>query len=794
MSRSKPRRRKNKRQRRCPGAGPKSRKRTTVSARKSPPARKAAKPASLRKPKRRSVHPERASTTGSRSETADSEAAGPSRKELWLAAVVVVAGIIVYWNSFSGVFLFDDFRNIVDNQAIRRLWPVWAHLSGSFRPLVDLSVAINYSVGKLDVWGYHAFYLAIHLLAALVLFGVVRRTLMLERLRSSFGRSAQWLALAVSLIWVVHPLHTEAVTYIIHRAEAMMGLCYLLTLYCMIRGVESPRRRWRWYATAAVASAAGMGCKEVVATAPVVVLLYDRVFLSRSFRELFRQRWGLYAMLAASWLVLVATGLVEEAVSPHPTRGAAGLGYAGFGPKQYLLTQPGVILHYLKLSFWPHPLCVDYGWPVAKTLGEVFVPVIVVLTLLIATGWALWRRGQLGFLGAWFFVILAPTSSFIPIQDPACDRRMYLPLAALVVLAVLGGYRGWRQLGSRLSWSRRTQTVVVVVLPLTIAGLLGYGTITRNRDYHSAVAMWCSVVATAPNNARGYNGLGVALRKQGQVAEAVRYHQKAISIDPNYARAHTNLAIALAEQGSSDQAIEHYTRALQSKPKSAKAHYNLARLLRSQGKTDQAIVHYEKALELDPNYAYAHTNLGIILAERGSLDDAVDHYRRALRVNPDLVQAHFQLGKAWLAKQNYSLAIEQFNEVLRLDPENAETHMNLGIAYQQREALDDALRHYSKAVQLNPKHYKALNNLGNVYLAKGKYAQAIEKFNAALRIKPNFATPRYNLGRAFRRQGKIHEAIAVYREVLRINPNHVNSRKALNRALAELEQPVEPTR
>src|SRR6266478_10167003 len=184
---------------------------------------------------------------------------------------LIGAGVAVYYNSFAGVFLLDDHWRILDNLQIRQLWPPWHALAHNSRPLVQVSLAVNYALGGLNVWGYHAFNLAVHLLGGLVLFGIVRRMLQSERPRARYGASACWLALAVAAIWLVHPLQTESVTYLIQRAESLMGLFYLLTLYCGIRGVQSPRPG-AWFLGAVVACGLGMGSKEVMVTAPIMML------------------------------------------------------------------------------------------------------------------------------------------------------------------------------------------------------------------------------------------------------------------------------------------------------------------------------------------------------------------------------------------------------------------------------------------------------------------------------------------------------------------------------------------
>ena len=175
------------------------------------------------------------------------------------AALLVVVGVLIYLNSFNGQIVFDDVV-ITDDPSIRQLWPPWSAMFSPnqvTRPLVGLSLAINYAMSGTDLWSYHLFNLAIHILAALTLFGVVRRTLLTEKLKDRFGKASTALALAVALIWMVHPLHTESVTYLIQRSEAMCGLFYLLTLYCVIRG-HSSRPAALWYTAAVLSCAAGM--------------------------------------------------------------------------------------------------------------------------------------------------------------------------------------------------------------------------------------------------------------------------------------------------------------------------------------------------------------------------------------------------------------------------------------------------------------------------------------------------------------------------------------------------------
>ncbi len=556
-----------------------------------------------------------------------------------LAPVILVgAGLCAFLNGLGGPFIFDDRFAIPANPTIRHLWPIWDALSPpgqgcavAGRPVVNLSLAINYAVGGLDVRGYHAVNVALHLLAGLTLFGIVRRTLSGARVASA---DATWLATAVALLWLVHPIQTESVTYIVQRTELMMGLFFLLTLYAVIRGAGSMHPA-RWYAAAVLSCVLGMGSKEVMVVAPVLVLLYDRVFLAGSFREALRVRRALYAGLAASWLVLMVLA------STHPR--SRSLVRAGFEPVtalDYAMTQFGVIVHYLRLAVWPSPLVVDYDdWPIART-ATAFLPWAAVLAALAGAALvAARRRPWIGFLAAWFFLVLAPTSTIVPIvTEVAAERRMYLPLAALVVLAVIGMYAGWRRLVGPGS-VRMLTALTAGALAVLLVGL----SVRRNQDYDSAVAVWSDVVAKRPNNARAHLNLGDTFYRMGKMKEAKDEFAASARLNPANPEARYGLGVALAAVRDFDGAITEYEAALRLRPAYADAHNGLGAVYAMQGKTEDAIAEYTKTVDLNPDHANAHYNLGMALAKQGQTEEAARHYREALRVDPKLQPARTAL-------------------------------------------------------------------------------------------------------------------------------------------------------
>ena len=307
-----------------------------------------------------------------RSKAVGSASANPSRKTWAAVAFLVVAVSATYANSFHGPFVFDDIPSIVENQSIRQLGSARVlaappdAITTTGRPVVNLSLAINYAIGGLAVEGYHVVNLAIHILAALALFGLVRRTLLLPKLSAQFGGTATGLALAAALLWAVHPLQTESVTYIVQRAEATVGLFYFLTIYCLLRGATTTRGR-TWYAAALATCTLGMASKEVMVTAPLVAVIYDRIFIAGSFKETLRRRRSLWLALASTWVLLTLL-----LYSSHNRAGSAGFGL-GITVWEYARTQFGCIVHYLRLVFWPSPLVLDYGSAVASTVAA-FAP------------------------------------------------------------------------------------------------------------------------------------------------------------------------------------------------------------------------------------------------------------------------------------------------------------------------------------------------------------------------------------------------------------------------------------
>jgi len=575
-----------------------------------------------------------------------------------LAALVLpVAAVVLYFNSLPGPFLFDDGGAIVNElnrpklAPLSRLWRVPPDSSFAGRPVVALTIAVNDWLGGADVRGYRAVNIAIHALCGLALFGVVRRTLMGPRLGARYGAAADGLALAAALVWLVHPVQSECVGYVSQRTESLMALFYLLTLYCAVRAHDG-RRAGVWGLAAVVACALGMASKEVMVTAPVMVVFHDAVYAGQRWGALLRRRWRLYVGLAATW------GVLAWMMWAAPRSETVGFG-GGVSAWVYALNQCVMLLEYLRITFWPSALVFDYGVPQALTLGEVWPEAAAVLLALAVCAVVVWRWPAVGYPLAWFFIVLGPTSSVVPIvTEVGAERRVYLAGMGLFALAVVLGYAVLTRFGGR-----RGRVVAMGLAGLWVAGLAA-ATVQRNREYRSAVAIWTTVVERLPTNARGHSNLAMALMQAGQLEEADAAIVRSLELVPKDVDTLLARGDIYVARRRLYEAIDVFEECLRIEPTLAVAHVKIARVLMAQRQVERAIRRYEQALALKPDYAQAHLELGDALLSDGQGMEAVTHYRAALAHHADWWAPISRL--AWVLATHPDERVRDGAEALRL--------------------------------------------------------------------------------------------------------------------------------
>jgi hypothetical protein len=466
------------------------------------------------------------------------------------AVFVAVLTCVAFLNSFGGFFVYDDVHEIQRNPAMERLAPLWnAMFVGNklpARPLPYLTFAIDHALWGTRPFGYHITNLLVHVIAGLALFDLVRLTLLSPRLRGRWGDRAVPLAMVIAMIWAVHPLQTQAVTYVYQRIESMTGMFCLLALATF---AEAVARNWssRWLAASVAATAAAMASKENAVVLPLLILAYHWFFvtvdtgpdtLSAWSRGLWSRRWY-YLLLVATWGILGLVLLSQQ-------RRYQEFQELQHSPVGYLLTQSEVILHYLRLAILPIGQRFDYGsWPVAGSLRDVWPSFSAVAALVVATAVGTALRRPWAWLGVMFFLVLAPTSSIMPVEAVANEHRMYLALAPVVaglVLAVTAAFdcfdlrrfepaeaSGPAPPMQRAMSGHRAAAITagMVILLLVVA------TQIRNQAYATPTGIWLDVLRQDKENFRAYWMMASALDNEGDpefatamAEEAIRRHPK----------------------------------------------------------------------------------------------------------------------------------------------------------------------------------------------------------------------------------------------------------------------------
>ena len=651
-------------------------------------------------------------------ERARKAAPTPTAAPAWWAPVALLAaGLITYANSFGGLFLFDDLGTIVRNPQIRALWrlsqvlvpPADTAVAG--RPLVNLSFALNYALGGTNVWGYHAVNLALHLTCALLIYALIRRLA---------GTS---LAFAVALLWTVHPLNTEVVNYLTQRTESMMAVCVLLTLY-------AARREWR--IVAIIACALGMLCKETMVMAPVAVVLIDWAFGEEvSFGATWRRRWPLYAALVATWLIPAAM---------LATRGQttdAGFATAQVSTWTYLLNQPAMILRYLRLALWPSDLVLYYGWPRPLSFADVWLPFVIVSALLVGSVAALVKWRRVGAMAVWVFLWLGPTSSLIPIAtEVGAERRMYLPLIGVLVLAVAALAWAAKRMGREM---RPLPAVVVAVA--TVA--LGATTYARSADYTSSLRIANTVLARWPT-----------------------------------ANAHQLVGTELLAAGRYDEALPHLRIAAERYPP---ARYFLGQALFSARQYDEAIGVFEQFTREEPSLAPVATQLLIAKAygASGRMPQAAEHLSRVLAAEPNNIEAHGFMAEALAAQKRFAEAVPHYQAFLETNSRNAAVWTGLGMAFVALGKPAEAVPAFQTAAEAEPGNSRFRQNLARLLLDQGDVAGAIREAEQAVTINAQDAVAFDALGRALARAGRLQGARAAFTRAVAIDPSFAPAIEAL---------------
>jgi protein O-mannosyl-transferase len=663
-----------------------------------------------------------------------------------LSLIILIAGACVYSNSLHGVFLLDDASSIAGNPTIRHLsklgdiFSTRAFVTVQSRPILNLSLALNYAISGTEVWSYHLFNILIHIASGLFLFGIVRRILELKAETFSLSKTQSiGLGFIVALIWTVHPLQTESVTYIIQRAESLMGFFFLGTFYFFVRAVQEPSKT-KWYTLSVIFCALGMATKEVMVTAPVLVLLLDKSYFTSNFKTALAERKKYYAGL----LICLGIAAVLVVLSGGNRGGTIGFG-TGVPWLQYEKTQCEALVRYIALSFWPHPLVFEYGTFTSNALSQWLPWGLVLLPVILITLWALYFKPMLGFIGAWFFCILSPTSLVPGTSQMIVEHRMYLPLVAVLVAGIWFLWIVLKKL-----FSRSLAFNAILIFGLVSTTILGAVTLSRNADYNSAFGMWTKTVEQRPKNALAHVMLAEEYVARGNDSEALKHYETALSIYPTLYIAQEEIALLYIRNNEINLAKEH----------------NL------------------EALRLFPNYPDALNSYGVICMRLNQVTQALDYFARAISYKPNLTDAYYNQGNAYAALNNHEEAIRSFKKALTLNPSLASAYFNLGNSYAAVDRKQDAIDAYQTAVKIRGVYPTAEFNIANLDVQLGKLDQATLHYNEAIRQKPNYVDALNNLAVVLVNQGKIDDSVKLLKQAIEANPLETRLQENLNQIQA----------
>jgi tetratricopeptide (TPR) repeat protein len=707
-----------------------------------------------------------------------------------------ILGFLIYSNTFQSPFVFDDKVRILENPDIRideltvnNLWQAaFGKQSPKSRPIGNISFALNYYFHQYELAGYHIVNIVIHIINGILLWLFLAKTFSLKSVRPEIIRG-EWIALLAAILWLVNPVQTQSVTYVVQRLNSLAAMFYLLSLLAYLNGrlTAGTKMRWAWLLGAALGWLLALGCKQNTATLPFFVLLYEWYFfqdlkvdwLKRNLRYLII----VFVVFIGVALLFLGTKPIDRLTS------ISDFANQEFTLAERVMTQFRVVIYYLSLIFFPHPsrLNLDYDFPLSVSLINPITTLLslsgiialVILAVLLAK-----NQRLISFSIFWFLGNLVIESSVIPLAI-IFEHRLYLPSMLVGLSAVILFYQYLKP-----RW-------LPAVISCALILLCAYWTFERNKVWRDNSTLWADCVKKSPNKARPYSNLGVAQKLQNKTDEAVLNFRKALQLDPDFDSAHDNLGIILDDQGKTEEAIGHFRRAIEINPKFVKAHNNLGVALIKQDQPNEAVEHFLQALQIQPDFALSYSNLGLAYVKQGKIDEAVAAYLKALQLNPKLAETEFNLGDALLVQGKTEQAMVHLKKAVQLDPDHAGAHNNLGSQYLNQGRLEDALAHLTRALMINPDLAEAHNNIGIIKTQQGDLDAAITHFQDAVRIKPEFQLAQSNLQRALAIRDSISMEAESIQNALKSKPddpklhyqlgNFYLGKGALTKAIAEFE-------
>jgi len=549
----------------------------------------------------------------------DDPSAGDAPRHVTLLLCLLAAIVILtYHQTLTFPFILDDIHNIRDNAHIRLPSLSFEDLARAGlqspsvnRPVANISFALNYYLHDYNPVGYHALNILIHITSGIFLYFLVQATLQTPVLRERYAGFG-WIPFFTALIWLVHPLQTQSVTYIVQRMNSLAAMFYVLSmlLYVKFRLSTGRRPKWALMGGCVLAGMLALGTKEISASLPAFIVLYEWYFFQGLDRQ-WTKRQILVLAGCGAFIILISfvyfgSGLFANILDGYANR--------DFTLAQRVLTQFRVVIFYISLLLWPQPTRLNLDHDIALSYSPVdpvttLLSMIVIIVLILMAILSAKREPLISFCIFWYFGNLLIESSIIGLEL-IFEHRNYLPSMLAILPAIVLVFRY-----SKPAW------LGVVVLCVVGALFTGW-TFERNKDWSDEITLYRDSVEKAPGKARPYNNLGAALVRVGNLAAAVEQLRNAVKIKPDYVDAHYNLGYALSRQGNLDAGIYHFDETLRLDPNNLKALNNMGTALALQGRYGEAAHYYETALKHKPGDAALRHNLEVVLRKQAKVDQA----------------------------------------------------------------------------------------------------------------------------------------------------------------------------
>jgi protein O-mannosyl-transferase len=624
--------------------------------------------------------------------------------------LIILAGILVYSNSFDCPFYFDDFGNISDNQGIKNLsmFTNTNYWSQPRRQMAYISFALNYHFNKFDVFGYHLINILIHIMTGIFTFLLIKLILNLNNSKNiKFNKYKDWIALFSALFFVVHPLQTQAVTYIVQRMTSMAAMFYIISIYLYAIGrIEHTQKNnilkaIIFYSLAVIIGMMGVMTKENAVTFPFAMLLFEFFFIRNSKNKIYKN----YIIIIS--LSVIVVGCISCLFLNSSLLTSAATSGINISSLEYLINQFIVIVRYLQLTILPFNQCADYGnvaynFPFVTSIWRLdVIGCFLLLAGLIVLAVLMYKKNKILSFGIfWLFLTLSVESSIIPIADPMFEHRMYLPMLGIALFLF----------SSLFLLLIKIKTRYVFLLLSSIIIVMGIICFLRNDIWKNEKSLWSDVIKKAPYNSRAWYSLGLIYEEMGSYEEAIKYYSRAVILSPHYDEAWYNEGLSLFNIRKNEDAIKCFDEAIKINPGYHEAWYNKGLSFVNLNKNEDAIKCFDEAIKIKPDKIGAWNNKGNLLSSINRNEEAVICYNRVLEIKPDYQDAWNNKGSALTSLGMYDEALNCLNKALEINPDYQDAWNNKGIVLGYLGRSEDEIKCYDKAIELKPDYQDAINN------------------------------------------------------------------------------------